>query len=125
MRRERDVKAEVKKIFDRHKWFWFCPPANAYGKSGISDFLAIRDGIFMAVETKFDDQPTALQQGFLSSIAAETGFAFVVDEKRLVAFDQWMGLFDQAVGFAKDNMTPPVEIGGPLLDVQKILMRGY
>ena len=79
----------------------------------------------MVVETKFDDRPTALQQGFLSSIAAEAAFAFVINEKNLQAFTNWMGLFDQAIDFAKNNMTPPVEIGGPLLDAQKLIMEGY
>src|SRR5208282_6426751 len=103
LRREKDVKAEVKKLLDKHGWFWFMPPANAYGRSGISDFLALRGGVMMALETKFDDTPTALQQGFLSSIAAEGGFAFVVDEKRLDAFAAWMDLFDQAIAIAAKN----------------------
>ena len=125
MRLERDVKAAIKKIFDKHGWFWWMPPANAFGRGGISDFHAIRGGVFMVVEAKFDDQPTALQQGFLQSIAAETGFAFVVDEKRLDAFEMWMTFFDAAIAVAAQDKVPGAEIGGPLLDNQKILMQGY
>lgn len=125
LRIEKDVKAEVKKILNKHGWFWFMPPSNAYGKSGISDFLGLRGGVMLALETKFDDTPTALQQGFLSSIAAEGGFAFVVDEKRLDVLAAWMDLFDQAIAIAAKGEVPPADIGGPLLDNQKILMQGY
>lgn len=125
MKREKDVKASVKKLLSRHGWFWWCPPANGYGRSGISDFHAIRSGVFIAIETKFNNEPTALQQGFLSSVAAEAGFAFIVDEKRLDNFAAWMDLFDAAVAVAGKGGVPPAKIGGPLLDNQKLLMEGY
>jgi hypothetical protein len=65
-------------------WFWFMPPANAYGKSGISDIIALKRGTFMAIETKFgSNKPTAMQIGFLNSVRASDGFAFVVNEKNL------------------------------------------
>lgn len=95
---EKGVKAEVKKLFDKYNWFWFMPPANGYGKAGISDFLAIKNGVFLAVETKFgSNKPSALQVGFLHSIQAEMGYGFVVNEKNLDWFARFLECFDNAV----------------------------
>ena len=95
---EKGVKAEVKKLFDKHGWFWFMPPANGYGKGGISDFLAIKSGVFLAVETKFGtNKPSALQVGFLESIRSEMGYGFVVNEKNLPWLDRFLECFNNAV----------------------------
>ena len=84
MKNEKDVKAKVKKLLDQYKWFWFMPPANAYGRSGIADILALKAGVFLAIETKFgSNKPTALQIGFLNSITAESGYGFVVNDQNL------------------------------------------
>lgn len=92
---EKDVKREVKKLLDAHLWFWWMPPANGYGKAGISDFNAVKQGVFMVVETKFgSNKPTALQIGFCNSVAAEKGIALVVNEKNLNQLASWLELFD-------------------------------
>jgi hypothetical protein len=125
-RLEKDVKREVKKLLDVHRWFWFCPPANGFGKAGISDFLALRAGVFMAIETKVKtNKPTPMQKAFLSSIAAEDGFGFVVNDSNIDSFSKWLDMFDEAVAFAARNEVPPAAIGGPLLDAQKALTEGY
>src|SRR5512139_3635363 len=95
---EADVKRQVKKLLDKHKWFWWMPPANGFGRTGISDFNALRGGVFLAVETKFGkNKPTHMQMGFMESVQAESGMAFVVNEQNLDAFAAWLDHFDNAV----------------------------
>jgi hypothetical protein len=95
MKNEKDVKKKVKALLDKFGWFWWCPPANAYGRSGISDFHALKNGVFLAIETKFgSNKPTAMQLGFLNSINAESAFAFVVNETNL----DWLEAFLEDFG---------------------------
>lgn len=90
MKNEKDVKKKVKALLDKHGWFYWMPPANAYGRSGISDFNVIKAGVFLAIETKFGpNKPTAMQTAFLNSINAEGGFGFVVNDNNL----NWLGTF--------------------------------
>jgi hypothetical protein len=125
MKKEKDVKLRVKTLLDKHGWFWFMPPANAYGRTGISDFIAIRAGVMLAVETKFQSKPTPMQVGFLRSIAAESGMAFLVDEKTIETFASWLAAFDTATKMAGEGKTPGAEVGGPLLDAIKAMTEGY
>lgn len=114
---EKDVKASVKKLLEKHKWFWWMPPANGFGKVGVSDFNAIRNGVFLAVETKFGgNKPTVQQRAYLESITAEGGFGFVVDEKRVATLTTWMETFDRAAETAsrKEKIAP--EDGAAMLD---------
>jgi hypothetical protein len=95
--KEAHVKDDVKALLDKYGWFWFMPPANAYGKSGISDFIAVKTGTFMAIETKFGtNKPTPMQIGFLNSIRAADGFAFVINEKNITWLDVFLRSFDGA-----------------------------
>lgn len=94
--KEKDVKAGVKKILDKHGWFWWSPPANQYGRSGISDIQAIKAGVFLSIEVKLDadkNPPTELQKGFLISIQSEDGYGFVVDAERLPVLDAFLTAF--------------------------------
>lgn len=119
---EKDVKREVKKLLDAHGWFWFMPPANGYGKAGISDFLTIRGGVFLALETKFGgNKPTALQTGFLNSVRAEKGFAFVVSEKNLDWLKAFLIHFDNAAGAVASQQQVDEADGGEMLNAIKML----
>jgi hypothetical protein len=90
MRNEKDVKKKVKALLNQYDWFWWMPPANGYGKVGISDFNALKDGVFLAIETKFGpNKPTPMQRAFLESVNTESCFGFVVNE---VNFD-WLETF--------------------------------
>ena len=61
---EKDVKTRIKKLLDDHDWFWFMPPANGFGRTGISDIIAVKRGVFLAIEAKFGkNPPTAMQIG--------------------------------------------------------------
>lgn len=124
--READVKAEVKKILNQHGWFWWMPPANGFGKSNV-DFNALRGGVFMAIETKFGkNKCTPLQLGYLSSIFKEDGFGFVVTEKTLDSFRQWMAAFDRA---AATQMTPGGKVdpqdGATMLEAIRVLTEPF
>lgn len=122
MKNERDVKAKVKKLLDQHGYFWFMPPANAYGKSGIADILAIKAGVFLAIETKFgSNKPTALQNAFLESIRAESGFGFVVNEKTIDQLEAWLVAFDRSAEMAGKSQQMAHEDGAALLDAIRAL----
>jgi hypothetical protein len=115
--KEAHVKDDAKAILSKYEWFWFMPPSNAYGKSGISDFIALKAGTFLAIETKFgSNKPTAQQVGFLNSIRANDGFAFVVNEKNLTWLDHFLESFDIATAAASMKEPVPPEHGARMLD---------
>lgn len=123
---EKDVKAEVKRLLDEYNWFWWMPPANAYGKSGISDFNALWSGVFLAIETKFkDNKPTTMQKSFLVSIQSESGVALVVNEKTLGAFEAWLASFQKATAAASRGEEPTHEDGATMLDALHILTADF
>ena len=89
MKNEGDVKAAVKKLLNKHKWYWWMPGANGYGTQGVSDFLCLRNGTFLAIETKFGkNKPTASQDLFLSTVVANGGAAIVVTENDIEKLDE-------------------------------------
>ena len=90
MKNEGYVKKATKKLFDKHGWFWWMTPANGFGSSGVSDFCAIKDGVFLAAETKFGaNKPTAMQRAYLESINASSCFGFVVNDANI----GWLEIF--------------------------------
>lgn len=94
---ESDVKKQVKKLLDKHGFFWWMPPANGFGKIGVSDFNALRDGVFLAIETKFGkNKPTLHQKAYIESINASGGMAFIVNEATLDWLRQWLEAFDRS-----------------------------
>ena len=112
---EADVKKQVKKLLDKHKYFWWMPAANGYGTTGVADFLAFRAGVLLAIETKFGtNKPTAMQRAFLNSIRAEDGFAFVVNEKSVETLRMFLEAFDAAAALM--GKPPPPEIGAAMLN---------
>lgn len=119
---EADVKRRVKKLLDQHKWFWWMPPANGFGRTGISDFNALRDGVFIAVETKFGkNKPTPMQIGFLESVQSESGLSFVVNEQNIGAFETWLAHFDNAVkAQAEERDVDPAD-GAAMLDAMQAM----
>jgi hypothetical protein len=117
MRNEKDVKAKVKKLLDKRGWFWFMPPANAFGKSGISDLIALKAGVFLAIETKFgSNKPTALQVGFLDSVRQEDGFGFVVNDKNVEWLDAFLDSFAIAAEAQGAKQPVPEEHGARMIN---------
>lgn len=82
---EKAVKAKVKAVLESESVYYFMPPANGYGRTGIPDFIccvkAEPHGIFLAIETKANgNKPTALQVKEIETIRRNNGVAVVVDE---------------------------------------------
>lgn len=126
MKNERDVKRAVKALLDKYDWFWFMPPANGYGSSGISDFIAVWSGTFMAIETKFgSNKPTPLQIGFLNSIRAADGFAFVVNDKNIEWFEAFLDSFALATQNQRKSLEVPAEHGARMLNAIKELSNNF
>ena len=121
---EADTKAEVKKLLDEHDYFWWMPPANGFGQSGISDFHAVKAGVFLAIETKrgtAKPKPTPLQVAFLNSIRAADHFAFVVNDARLPHLKAFLGALDRSAAAAAKRQMPTPEDGAMLLNAIKEL----
>ena len=113
---ETAVKKEIKRLLDKHLWFHWAAAASPFGTYGISDRLAFRDGVLMAVEAKFGkNKPTALQKAFLESISAESGFGFVVSEKNLPAFETFLDVFDRSCAVTANGERMADEDGATML----------
>ena len=119
---EADVKKRVKKLLDKHKWFWWMPPANGFGRTGISDFNALRGGVFLAVETKFGkNKPTPMQVGFIDSVKSEDGMAFVVNETTVEHFAAWLDAFDKAVQAQSEKREVDPLDGAAMIDAMRAM----
>lgn len=107
------VKKQVKKILDEHNYFWWMPAANGFGVSGISDFCAVKDGMFMAIETKTtsNPEPTALQKAYLRSIASCAHFAFVINETQVARFGSFLTTLDVSIKLTQQKQPIPPELG--------------
>jgi hypothetical protein len=67
------------------------PSANAFGRGGQSDFLAVKPCmLFMAIETKYKDVVTALQFKFLTDIHNAGHYAFLVDETNVDELQEFL-----------------------------------
>ena len=115
-RNETAVKKTIKELLDKHGWFHWAAAASPFGATGISDRLAFRDGVLLCVEAKFGkNKPTALQKAFLESIAAESGFGFVVNEKTLPAFAEFLIAFDRSCAVTANGERMADEDGATML----------
>ena len=114
---ENGVKKEINRLLTHHKWFWWSTPMNGFGKSGISDKLAFRGGVLMAIEAKFDkNKPTPMQEAFLGSIRAEEGFGFVVNEKNIDWFKGFLEAFDRAIEASAKQQEPSPDDGAYMIN---------
>lgn len=74
MRKEEDVKKVVKSVLkSTPNCWWFMPPANGFGRSGIPDFVGNVNGHFFAVETKFGKGTTTANQEREIALITQTG----------------------------------------------------
>lgn len=124
--KEADVKQKVKRLLDRHSWFWWMTPANGFGKSGISDFCAFKHGTFMAVETKLHpNKPSEMQKAYLRSIRAEKGFAFVISDKTIDDLEVFLSSFDRSVKTASHGEKSSAEDGAATLNAIAVMTQPY
>jgi hypothetical protein len=75
------VKKMVRAELDRHGVYYFMPPANGFGRSGIPDFVCCVNGRFLSIECKAgNNEPTALQNFEMGKIREAGGTALVINE---------------------------------------------
>lgn len=82
---EAGVKRVVRRVLDKAKVFTFMPPANAFGKSGISDIIAIKYGKAVFIETKYGyNKPSPNQLVFGDSVEKAGAVFVVINERNLI-----------------------------------------
>lgn len=117
VRNEKGVKDLVKALLNAHGWFCWMPGANGYGTQGVSDFLAIKNGVFLVVETKFGyNKPKPTQRAFAGQIIANDGYAFCVNEKNIDHLAWWLESFELATQHQMRGQEVPAEHGSRLLN---------
>lgn len=98
MKNEGDVKKIVKDILrDTKDCWWFMPPANGYGRSGIPDFVGCVSGNMFAVETKFGKgETTANQTREINNLMSAGAQVWIVRETSVdtweIEFKAWVAL---------------------------------
>lgn len=98
MKKEEDVKKVVKAVLkSTPNCWWFMPPANGFGRSGIPDFVGHVNGYFFAVETKFGKgTTTANQEREIAAITQTNGQVWIVRETSVdyweIEFKAWVAL---------------------------------
>ena len=123
---EDDVKKAVQEVLDEFGYFWWMPPSNMYGKVGISDLHAVKDGVFIAIETKRGSkppEPTANQIAFLQQIKGAGHFAFVVNMPRVIVLRQFLAAFAEAKKAVQGKKMPEAAAGATMLDAIRIMQQ--
>lgn len=119
---ENDVKKQIRLLLDRHGFFHWPTMQSGMGTVGASDRLAIRNGVFIAIEAKFDKRKlTSNQAQFLENISAEDGFGFVVNEKTIEQLQVFLEAFDRSVAAASKGEKPTAEDGALQLEAIRVL----
>ena len=86
---EGKVKIAVVKLLNKYNAYYFFPPANGYGRSGIPDVVCCVKGKFLAIECKARlNKTTALQDREISRIHTAKGHAMVVNERNIDLLEQ-------------------------------------
>lgn len=81
---EGKVKESVKEILKARNVLYFMPASYGFGKSGVSDFVACHNGVFIAIEVKAGKgKTTILQDRFIDNVRAAGGHALVIREDNL------------------------------------------
>lgn len=121
---EAGVKDEVKKLLTAHGWKWRMPANNGFGKSGTSDFQAMKCRMFMAIETKRDEtkHPTKLQLDYLKEVREEGFFGFIVNKHSVVALDTFLTALDNSIVAASKRETVSPDDIAAMANTTKALM---
>ena len=90
---ETKVKRRVTDILRAYDVYFFFPPSNGFGRTGIPDIIACYRGQFIAIECKAGkNTTTALQRRELLGIQDAGGYALVINENNI---DQVTAVLDQ------------------------------
>lgn len=119
---EKGVKLLIKRLLDFHGWFHWATSANGYGQQGVSDRLAIKDGVFLAIEAKFGgNKPKPVQKMFAMQVMANDGFAFCANEKNIDHLAMWLESFQIATMRVQQKQPPSDEHGARMLNAISVL----
>jgi hypothetical protein len=83
MRKEGDVKTEVKRVLATYgdKVWWFMPVPTGFGVQGVPDFVCSLRGRFVGIETKFGSNGlTKFQIKQMDAIIKTGGMHMVINE---------------------------------------------
>lgn len=119
---EKGVKQIIKNLLVAHGWYTWMPGANGFGTQGVSDHLALKNGVFLVVEAKFgSNKPKPLQSAFALQIIANDGFAFCVNEKNIDHLAWWLESFEIATQCQSRGQPVPEEHGARMLNAISVL----
>lgn len=126
MRKEKDVKEKIKQLLNFHGWFTWMPGSNGFGTQGISDHLAIKNGVFLAIEAKFGyNKPRPTQKAFAAQILANDAYAFCVNESNIDHLRMWLESFEIATQHQMKGQEVPHEHGSRLLNAITVLTEPF
>lgn len=81
---EKGVKRVVRRILDKAKVYSFMPPAQAYGRAGVSDIIAIKYGKVVFIETKYKyNKPSENQLRFGDEVEKHGAVFVVINERNM------------------------------------------
>jgi hypothetical protein len=93
------VKAKIKDTLKELQCYYFCPPANGYGRSGIPDFVGCLSGMFFSIEAKAGKgRTTALQDREIQRIKDAGGIALVINESNIDTLKEKLQLMTREYG---------------------------
>jgi Holliday junction resolvase len=85
---EGKVKKEIKKVLDAQGVLFYMPMGSGWGRSGMPDFVASVNGIFVGIEAKAGKKlPTELQQRELTKINQSGGLGICINAENLDTLD--------------------------------------
>lgn len=126
VRNEKGVKQIIKDLLNAHGWYTWMPGANGFGTQGVSDHLALKDGVFLAVEAKFGyNKPRPTQKAFAAQVLANDAYAFCVNEKTIDHLAWWLESFEIAKQHQMHGLEVPHEHGSRMLNAIAILTDAY
>lgn len=117
IRDEKGVKRVIKDILNHYGWFTWMPAANGFGGQGISDHLALNNGVFLAVEAKFGtNKPRPTQKAFAAQVLANDAYAFCVNERNIDHLAWFLESFAFAVRCQQKGKPIPEDHGARMLN---------
>ena len=123
---ERGVKRLVADALTKRGWKHWPIVQTAYSVGGMSDRIAIKHGCFLAVETKFKyNKPSEVQKRFLRTVREQSCLAFVVNEKTIETFEDFLDAFDMATEAQRLRKEPTDEVKAALTETMKVLIAPF
>lgn len=124
--KEKDVKTHIKRLLDFHGWFHWMPAANGFGAQGVADHLALKSGVFLAIEAKFgSNRPTPVQKAWAAQVLANDAYAFCVNERNIDHLAYFLESFEVSTQCHMHGQPIPDEHGSRLLNAISALTDAY